>query len=112
MTTLAATRRNAAASEVSFKVTRRERTKITAIARRAVAMAERAGTDYPLPDADMDITATHANGCRLDLDRLAAADDFNFAHDVFGIRRHLNRETGKLENCFLPRSYVGEKVSA
>lgn len=39
----------------------------------------------------------------LDLDALAAADEFNFVHDVCGIVRHLNRKTGALEDCFVPR---------
>lgn len=51
----------------------------------------------------MDIIATHANGCPLRLLGLLEADAFNFTHDVCGIRRHLNRNTGKLENCFVPR---------
>jgi hypothetical protein len=51
----------------------------------------------------MDLNATHCNGCRLDLDRLLAAEDFDFTHDVYGIRRHLNRNTGKLEGFFVPR---------
>lgn len=39
----------------------------------------------------------------LDFDRMAQADDFNVAHDVVGIYRHIDRETGKLTGCFLPR---------
>lgn len=39
----------------------------------------------------------------IDFDRLLAADEFNFIHDVCGITRHLDRETGKLTGCFLPR---------
>ena len=76
---------------------------ITKIAQRAVAIAASAGFDYPFMDADMDVTACHVNGCPLKLNQLLAADKFNFAHDVFDIRRHINRETGKLEDCFLPR---------
>ncbi len=34
---------------------------------------------------------------------LLAADDFNFAHDVFGIMRHIDRRTGRLDNHFVPR---------
>jgi hypothetical protein len=30
-------------------------------------------------------------------------DDANFTHDVFGIRKYLNRETGELTMCFVPR---------
>lgn len=51
----------------------------------------------------MSITAAHCNGCRLDLDKLLSADDFNFTHDVCGIYRHVSRETGELENHFRPR---------
>jgi hypothetical protein len=39
----------------------------------------------------------------IDWTRLYSADDFNFAHDVGGIHRHMNRETGELGGCFLPR---------
>ena len=41
--------------------------------------------------------------CPLDLSALLEAPDSDFAHDVFGIRRHLNRQTKKLEGHFLPR---------
>src|SRR3990167_5225936 len=45
----------------------------------------------------------HSNGCPLMLSELLAADDTNFAHDVFGIRAKLNRETGALSDGFVPR---------
>lgn len=51
----------------------------------------------------MDITACHLNGTPLRLEDLAEADQFNFLHDVTGINRHLNRETGELTGHFLPR---------
>ena len=51
----------------------------------------------------MDITACHLNACPLDLQKLLDADDGNFAHDVLGIRRHINRNTAQLEDCFIPR---------
>lgn len=51
----------------------------------------------------MDINACHCNGCPLDLEKLLAFDDANFFHDLYGIRRHINRKTGQLEDCFLPR---------
>jgi hypothetical protein len=53
----------------------------------------------------MDLTAADGvNGNDpLDWGRLLAADDFNFLHDVGGISRHINRDTGELMNCFLPR---------
>lgn len=50
----------------------------------------------------MDLAATHKH-CPLRLKDLAEANDFDFAHDVLGIRSHMNRETGLLEHCFVPR---------
>jgi len=52
---------------------------------------------------NMDITACHCNGNKLRLNELLKADTYNFAHDICGIVGNINRETGKLENCFLPR---------
>ncbi|MFZ2949003.1 MAG: hypothetical protein WA003_05920, partial [Desulfuromonadaceae bacterium] len=69
-------------------------------------IATRATGIYPHineEDTKIDITATHANGCPLDLDKLLAADDSNFLHDVIGIIRHIDRRNGQLINCFLPR---------
>lgn len=39
----------------------------------------------------------------LDFEKLLAFDNFNFAHDICGIQAHMNRATGKIEDCFLPR---------
>lgn len=50
----------------------------------------------------MDIYAVLAHQ-PMDLESWLKANDFNFAHDIFGIQRHLNRDTWKLEDCFLPR---------
>ena len=56
-----------------------------------------------LIDIDMNITATHLNGNPLKLKELLDTDDYNFLHDIIGIENHIDRETGKLQNCFLPR---------
>lgn len=73
------------------------------IARRAVKMAREFSIEYDQMTAVMDLDACHSNGCPLKLQELLGADNFNFAHDVFGIRTHINRTSGQLENCFLPR---------
>ncbi len=41
----------------------------------------------------------------LDLDKLLYAPKFDFAHDICGIIRHMDRSSypGKLMNCFWPR---------
>ncbi len=53
----------------------------------------------------MDILAADGvNGnAPVDLEALLSADDFNFAHDAYGISGHMDRETGKLMNHFRPR---------
>ncbi|WBF05187.1 hypothetical protein [Burkholderia phage CSP3] len=54
-------------------------------------------------NTDMDITACHLNGTPLRLADWLAAPDFDFTHDLLGIDRHMNRETGKLGGLFVPR---------
>lgn len=54
-------------------------------------------------DCIMDITAVHANGCPLNLQKLLDAPDYDFSHDIVGIHGHLDRKTGKLMDCFDPR---------
>ena len=54
-------------------------------------------------DIHMDVTACHCNGTPLDLEKMLKAPAVDFANDVLGIRRHIDRRTGKIGNCFLPR---------
>ncbi len=75
--------------------------KIAQIADRA--LRKRLGISYTKTDIMMDLTACHLNGCELDLEQLLASGDGDFAHDVFGIRRFLDRTRGTLTECFLPR---------
>lgn len=77
---------------------------IETIATRAVELVASTPIEgYNKQTAMMDISAVHVNGCPLKLKDLAEADDYNFGHDIFGIIRHLDRRTGHLENCFVPR---------
>jgi len=71
-----------------------------------VKRAQTLDSGYITIDAMMDIEATHCSGNPLDLAKLLEFDDFNFSHDVFGIRRTLNRHTGKLTCCFSPRCSI------
>jgi hypothetical protein len=86
---------------VSFNVTDEEVAIISKIAQRAEKLLKR---DYI--SVSMDITATHANGTKLDLEKLLNFDNFNFTHDIAGIENHLDRKTGKLDNRFMPRCSV------
>lgn len=89
---------------VSFNVTRAEAQIIDQIVKRAAELdAKYSDGDLDQLSLEMDLTAAHANGCRLDLARLLGADEVTFTHDVLGVRRHVDRNTGKLMNEFLPR---------
>lgn len=69
-------------------------------------IARRLFIEYTTTDimsVSMDIMAVHTSGCPLKLQELLDADNFNFLHDVFGICRNIDRDTGKLQNFFLPR---------
>ena len=89
---------------ISFNVSREEFDLIDRIAERGMRLPWSASMRPPnRMELQMDITAAHANGCPLYLAGLLHADDPDFAHDVGGIRRHLDRSTGELGDCFLPR---------
>jgi hypothetical protein len=83
---------------IRWNVTKHEAALIDVIVGRAIEAGGGERMDW-----SMDITACHLNGCPLNLEALADAPEFDFRHDVFGIRHHINRETGELAGCFLPR---------
>lgn len=72
------------------------------IAKQIAQRAKQMGICDDVIDCAMDITACHMEN-PLKLQRLLEADNFNFAHDIGGIQRYIDRDTGKLGNRFLPR---------
>jgi len=99
MTPQAADRRPS--TPIAWNVSREDHSLVVQIAQRAVRDYPDAGFNFPT--LVMDLTATHLNGCPLDLDKLLAAPAVDFAHDLGGISRHIDRTTGQLGGCFLPR---------
>lgn len=90
-------------SNISFEATDEEMKLVSEASKRAMAL----GLVRDRMDIEMDVLATNANGCTLDLNKLMAFDNFNFTHDIGGIARHLDRSTGRLGGCFLPRCARG-----
>lgn len=94
-------------SDINWKVNREDARLIDRIIARLIPIVG------PHPDVlinfAMDITATHLNGCPLDLERLLNAETADFAHDIIGIALHINRNNGKIERGFTPRSAKREK---
>lgn len=82
------------------------------IAARAVELAKKYDIKYEHMDAVMDLEACHCNGIPLDLTRLLKAKDSDFGHDVFGIRRYVDRDTGKVSKNFVPRCAGQMKTKA
>lgn len=97
---------------VSFKVSKTDALLIRVIAMRAYGTLDSVHAEpCTVLDITMDITACHANGCPLDLERLAAGNNALIIHDVGGIRANLDRRdnvatAGQLLNCFLPRCHA------
>ena len=88
--------------QVSFEATDREVASVNACVKRGqdLKIIPRGGRLHHA----MNLLAVNANGNPIDFDRLLGFDDFNFTHDVLGIDRHLDRDTGQLNNMFRPRS--------
>lgn len=92
--------------EVSFRVSNSDADIISQITDRAWSIDWLRASYTDKMAMAMDVTAVHANGNRLRLADLLAADDFNFAHDMSGICNCLDRSTGQLTRHFRPRFSV------
>lgn len=88
---------------IKFNVQKKYRKSLDEVVNRVAGLAARYNVKYSRLDIEMDLSACHSNGNPLDFERMVKADDFNLGHDAFGIRSHINRTTGKLEDLFLPR---------
>lgn len=68
------------------------------IADRAVALLGGSKLTYLL-----DVYNSKKGNPEMDLEKLLKATDFDFLHDITGIRKHLDTHTQKFKNCFVPR---------
>ncbi len=65
---------------------------------------------YPLTDIVCDLSCAHTH-IPLDLKALLKADPFTFAHDLIGITTNLNRNTFRIDNCFVPRTALPQPTT-
>lgn len=78
------------------------------ISQRAAKLAEQYGTvDSDRQSTEMYLIAVHEGIKALNLTALLKASDFDFWHDIIGIRNHLDRKKIVLKDCFLPRCARG-----
>jgi len=80
-------------------------------------IVERAIAGHKFPASEeltlmMDLTALQANGTPLRLRDLLDFPAFDFTHDIYGIVRHIDRNTGQLGGCFVPRCAIQERKRA
>lgn len=68
-------------------------------------VCERAERECPTGDNRITMMMDLDSVPELDLRALLDAPAIDFAHDIHGIRRHMDRSTypGKLTGCFVPR---------
>lgn len=72
------------------------------LARTAAALDERIDSEG-IMGLGFTLIVVHRHQCPLRLRDLAAADEFNFWHDVGGITRHFDPDTRRLRHGFWPR---------
>jgi len=92
-----------AASNIKFDCSPQDLRVIEQIAVRFYEMARQFGSVVDVHTLQMDIATCHCNGMPLLLWQLLAAPSSDFASDVSGIARNINRRDGKLMNGFNPR---------
>jgi hypothetical protein len=85
-----------------MKTDKREAKLLTEIVDRAEKLARRFNQPTVRAAIAIDLVMAHRMQ-PLDLELLLAAADGNFAHDVFGIMRHIDRNSGVMRDCFVPR---------
>lgn len=54
----------------------------------------------------MDIIICHTQNYKLNFTALLLTSDGDFANDIIGIIKHIDRSTGKLQNGFIPRNII------
>lgn len=99
-------------SEVKFDVTASEMTLVLKIVARSASLLNLESLGSSRQSLAMDLCACHLNGCPLNFKRLLEFPEFDFLHDAAGIIRHMDRSTGKVTDCFLPRSAKVQRAPA
>jgi hypothetical protein len=97
-------------SEVKLTASKIEKHYIERIAKKFIAIYKDLHPEVKVStlDVEMDVTAVHCNGNKLKLyELLYVADRMNFLHDVVGIINKVDRNTGQLKDCFVPRYSLG-----
>lgn len=87
------------------KISREDMDRITSIVTRweQWCIAHQQGRQIDRFKLQMDLAGCHISGCPLDFAKLLDFASDDFVHDITGIQANIDRRSGKLLNCFLPR---------
>jgi hypothetical protein len=91
---------------VEFSMGREELELVKQIAERVeelTAAMQIEGMQYDRHELVMDLDAAYTSAGPVNLTRLLESPDADFLHDIYGIRRHIDRASGELTGCFMPR---------
>lgn len=92
------------------KISRLEMKLIDECAKRASGLYAEVGCNDNALTITMDLAGAHID-CPIDLAALRDCDQSTFGHDMLGIRRHFNRRTFRLEDCFVPRAALRQEAA-
>ena len=92
---------------LNFKVAPSDFALIFAISKRASALLKERDSAKARIEMEMDLVAVH-KCCPLRLADLLGTNDFDFVHEIVGIRENFYRKTGYFQNGFWPRFAVHE----
>ena len=92
---------------LNFKVAPSDFALIYAISKRALALLKEHDSTKAHIEMEMDLEAVH-NYCPLRLAELLGTNDFDFVHEIVGIRENFYRKTCYFQNGFWPRFAVHE----
>jgi hypothetical protein len=89
---------------IDWNGSKKEYQLVDQIVERSEPIFKKLKIDIDIPKLRMDIIACHLNHHKLDLDAMVTSNSISDVyHDVRGIACHIDRETGKLKDCFVPR---------
>lgn len=87
---------------MDFKLSKKDRAALDKV----IARAKKELVITDVQDMDMSLTACHKYDVKLDFEKMLRAKVSDLGHDIYGIIRHINPETGKLGRHFHPRCHA------
>ena len=88
--------------KINFKCSPQDQALIGQILKRGMDMARDFNVKLDHVTLAMDIVACHCNGTPLKLLQMLMSDPSDFSHDLLGITRFIDRESGKMREGFKP----------